>query len=221
MDEVANRCVDGRHSAAAIDGTLADIASRVDAQSHEYRRARRPFAQHVVREVPAGQNGADEMRRFGDAIVSASPWAVAARAAPSPIAEAAGTRTGATNVGRTLYRGSAGPGCLGGSDLLYRRSHDPWLGNDDRRRFAPNVPGGRSALSFLGLGLLTLLRRGRRRNWRNIAQVENPKRGLCISEIDLPRHMQQGEKQRRMNGDNRADRPASIAIVYVGPIGHG
>jgi hypothetical protein len=33
--------------------------------------------------------------------------------------------------------------------------------------------------------------------------------------------MQQGEKQRRMNGDNRADRPASIAIVYVGPIGHG
>lgn len=151
------------------------------------------------------------MGSLGDCIAAGShaiPAAIASAGSP-------GARSRSANGGRAL-------GCLRTlARRLGRRNHrhlrrlDLRLGRDERRRPALDIPWRGCALPGPWLD-----RRRRRRRRRGSGDVEDLQDPLRIDKINLPRHVQQCEQQRRVQRDDRDNCSTSRAGIEIGPICH-
>jgi len=221
MGEVAHDIVDRRDAGAAVDGALADIASRIDPQAHEHGGAARPLFEHVAGEVAAGEHGRCEVRRFGDSVIAATARSIASGAAAGSIADSAGAGPGASEWCRALRRRGALARSFACRDLRDRRDDEFRLGRFDGRGFALDIGRGRGALFFFGLRLDFLLRwgRGRRRWW--LPQIENAHHALRSRQVQLPGEIQEGVQQRGVDRDDRCDRRAFVLAGDDLSVSHG
>jgi hypothetical protein len=72
MREVADLAVDCRIAGATVDRALGHIASGVHPEAQEDGDATRPFVEHFLRKIAAGQNRRREMGRLGDPAISSA-----------------------------------------------------------------------------------------------------------------------------------------------------
>lgn len=214
MREVAHDRIDSRNTRAAIYRALTDVTARVHAQSQEHRRALRPLFEHLAREIMSAQHRGHEARRIGDAIVPSPSRSSPARSAPRTSSSSSRAGPGTWNIGCALRWLRALPRSFGRGNprrlwdfYLRRRCHN-------RCRLAADVLGRGTALFFLGFGLLTLLRRRRLRRgrWNDVEHVQGV---LRVSDVDLPRHVEESEQQRGMDCDHAHDRSAFVARVEI------
>ena len=220
MGQVAERIVDERQASPPVDRALADSAPRIDSQTHENGRVTRPAINDVGREITAAQNGRYEPRRLGDPARASSARSSTAAAAPRPGARTPRARARAADIGRALRRRGSLPRSFARGNWLDGRRFNPGLGGDDGRRFAPDVPGCRTALLLFRLGARLLLG-WRWRRWRRCTrQIEHAHRTLRVGKIDLSGKVQEREQQHRVDRGDGGDRAAAVTRADVGPISH-
>ena len=197
MRDIAHRGIDRRNAGPAIDEAFADITPGIDAQAEEYSCARRPFAEDLAREIAAAKHRRCEVRRFGDAIVSAPAEAIAAVPAARPGTDAACASARSANIRRALRWSGPLVWSLACRDELHRRSFDSRFGRDDGRRLALDVLRARAAILVLWLWPVALWRR-RRRKFGRLTNVEHVKCRLRIRQIEFPGDVQEDQEQCRM-----------------------
>lgn len=152
------------------------------------------------------------MGSLGDRIAAGS------RAGPAPGASAGSSRSRprSAHVRGSLGRLRALPRRCSCRNHRHWRHLDLGPGCDDRSRLALDVSWRRSA--SLGPWLDRVRRRRGRK--RGIDDVEDFQHALRVAEINLLRHVQQREQQRRVHRDDGDDCSTSRAGIEIGPICH-